>query len=287
MKQAFEAATKAYETVKKSVQEKWEGFKKKFEGTKTEMSREVMDAKSPEDLIALGKKLQEQGEALKAEEEGVKAEETSEEEKHKQEEGEIITEAHGEALEMNKDFDENKAAEQAEAERIAAEEQATHEEYKKTSEVSDQARIEELRAKLNGEVGKEQAEKSPEEKMDDFIAKFKKIGAEHGSYALAFNTMRDDKSIDFDNNDEMVKRFVKGMGSVDAVGVLNNLGKEKSYSKNTVLEVINSMPESSANDFYRGGYNELRILAMRAGLEKDRDVKDAIVKKNPNMESLL
>jgi len=47
------------------------------------------------------------------------------------------------------------------------------------------------------------------------------------------------------------------------------------------------MLESSANDFYRGGYNGLRILAMQSGLEKDRDVKDAIVKKNPNMESLL
>ena len=45
MRKAFEAAAKTYEAVKKSVQEKWEGFMKKFEGTKTELSREIMDAK--------------------------------------------------------------------------------------------------------------------------------------------------------------------------------------------------------------------------------------------------
>jgi len=54
-REAFGGVVQTLEKVKKSVQEKWDGFKKKFEGTKTELSQEVMGAKSPEDLIALGK----------------------------------------------------------------------------------------------------------------------------------------------------------------------------------------------------------------------------------------
>ena len=68
MKKIFEAGKAAYENVQKTVQEKWEGFKQKFEGTKNEMSQELLNAKTSEELIALGKKLQEQGEALKIEE---------------------------------------------------------------------------------------------------------------------------------------------------------------------------------------------------------------------------
>lgn len=157
MGQAFEAATKAYETVKKSVSEKWESFKNKFEGTKTEMAQQVIDAKSPEDLIAAGKKLQEQGEALKMEQESVKQEETGDE---------MIGAAQTEAGFMNTEFDESRAAEkveterlateevaaeQAESERVAAEEQAAHEELVKKTEAADQDKIAELRAKLNGE----------------------------------------------------------------------------------------------------------------------------------------
>ncbi len=42
------------------------------------MSQEILNAKTPEDLIAIGKKLQEQGETLKVEGEGVKQEEEEE-----------------------------------------------------------------------------------------------------------------------------------------------------------------------------------------------------------------
>ncbi|MDD5397011.1 MAG: hypothetical protein PHW24_03050 [Candidatus Moranbacteria bacterium] len=144
MRAAFEAASKAYETVKKSVQEKWEGFKKKFEGTKTEASQEAMNARTPDDLIALGKKLQAQGEALKAEEESVKIEEAGEDEKHQAEEMEMKGAAEDEAIKMNKEFDANKAAEEeakrkaeiAEQYRIAAEQEAS--------------KLAEIRAKISG-----------------------------------------------------------------------------------------------------------------------------------------
>src|SRR5665647_3910963 len=75
MRDVFEKVASAAEAVKEKISKGWENIKQKFEGTKSEMAQEVMDAKSPEDLIAAGKKLQEQGEALKAEEAGVKQEE--------------------------------------------------------------------------------------------------------------------------------------------------------------------------------------------------------------------
>lgn len=152
MRQAFEAAAKAYETVKKSIQEKWEGFKKKFEGTKAEASQEVMNAKTPEDLIALGKKLQQQGETLKLEEEGLKQEEGMQIEKE---------------VEMNvtkdeADYQESvKAQESADMDKMIeidriqtekeAQEQVEHEEYVKKTQEDEAAKLAEIRAKLNGE----------------------------------------------------------------------------------------------------------------------------------------
>lgn len=144
MKQAFEKVASAYETVKKSVQEKWGGFKKKFEGIKTEMSQEVLSAKTPEDLIALGKKLQEQGEVLKLEEDSVKQEE-AQEEALEADKNALIENAHEEALVENEKFDENKAAEKAEAE------QAAHEQYVQQQAEAEEVRLTEIRTKLNGE----------------------------------------------------------------------------------------------------------------------------------------
>ena len=169
MRQAFEAVSKAYETVKKSVQEKWEGFKQKFEGTKSEMSREVMEAKSPDDLIALGKKLQEQGEALKIEEQEVKQEGTQEEQNHETNKAEMINEAHGEALEMNQEFDANKAAEEeakrkaeiAEQDRLAAEQEA--------------AKLAEIRAKINGESIEPQTQENIESANIENVEQSEKI----------------------------------------------------------------------------------------------------------------
>jgi len=122
--------------------------------------------------------------------------------------------------------------------------------------------------------------------MDDYIESFLKIGGEHGVYNLIFQIMRDDKDIDFLNNDKMILRFIKGMGNVDAVSYLNSYCQKKLFSKNTVLEIIKSMPVSEDSNTV-GGYNGLRILAMNAGIEKDRDVIEAIVRKNKNMAGPL
>ncbi len=126
---------------------------------------------------------------------------------------------------------------------------------------------------------KEFGEKSPEEKMNDHIEKFKEIKKRTGSYNIAFNVMRNDKAIDFDNNDSMVVRFVKGIGDTGAIFTLRSLGKVKEYPKNTVLEIINSLP---TNDSYeaRDRYRELKFLASDSGLEKDKDVIKAILEKN-------
>lgn len=125
-------------------------------------------------------------------------------------------------------------------------------------------------------------EKSPEEKMDDYIEKFKKIGGEHGVYNLMFQTMRDDKDIDFLNNDEMIMRFIKGMGNVDAVSMLNAYvyPDKKKFSKDVVLKIINAVPENQNETSGFGPYNELRILAINAGLEKDENVIEAIARKD-------
>ena len=159
--------TSTYEKVKSAVAEKWEGFKKKFEGTKSEMSQEVMDAKSPEDLIALGKKLQEQGEALKLEKDGVEKEEMGNDHEEALKDNETFDKekAHGEALEENNAFDEaeatKKASEEAEKARIQAEEDA-----KKIAE--DAKKAEELLANIkNGNLGtKKPAEAVSEEKAE-------------------------------------------------------------------------------------------------------------------------
>lgn len=151
----------ALEGVKKSVQEKWDGFKKKFEGAKSELSQEVMSAKSPEDLIALGKKLQAQGEALQLEEDGVKQEEAQGEglEANK---AEMIKADQIEGFEMNETFDETKAAEAAAKEKMrVAEETAAIAEAEATQLAA-------VRAKLSGESVK--AEEAPAQESTESVA---------------------------------------------------------------------------------------------------------------------
>ena len=149
MRQAFETAAKVYEDVKKTVAKKWEVFKNNFEGTKSAMAQEVMKAESPEDLIATGKKLMEQGEALKKEQQDVKQEELGEDSKYETGKSEMMDSARDEADLMNKEHErleyekEVKAQEEADmAKQIeldnlkAAEELAAHEEYVKTTQAA-------------------------------------------------------------------------------------------------------------------------------------------------------
>jgi hypothetical protein len=165
MKEAFQKVAQVYEKIKKSVQEKLEDFNKKFELVRTETSKEILGAKSPDDLINLGKKMQADGEALKLEQESVNQEKSQGEDLEK-EKNEMIKNDHEEALAENESFDQQKAAEKAEAERVSSEkaanekaeaeqkaatEKAQHEAYVKKQETDEQAKLAELRAKLGGE----------------------------------------------------------------------------------------------------------------------------------------
>ncbi|OGI34477.1 MAG: hypothetical protein A2259_01010 [Candidatus Moranbacteria bacterium RIFOXYA2_FULL_43_15] len=156
MKKVFKRVSQAYETVKKSVQEKRREFKKNFERIKSEMLQEVMKAESPEDLIALGKKFQEQGEVLKAEQDGIKQKEIEEER----------SEADKDLMGENKNFDEMKIARNAEAEQLAVKERVAHEKHVREIEADDQVRINEIRAKL--EEGNERYVKPPLGERPDF-----------------------------------------------------------------------------------------------------------------------
>jgi hypothetical protein len=111
--EAFKKAQETYKSVKEAISQKWEGFKKKFEGTKSEMANEVMNAKTPEDLIALGKKLQEQGESLQSEQLGIETEETGEDDKFEKFQKEDYENDFEAATKENEQFDEAKAAKEA------------------------------------------------------------------------------------------------------------------------------------------------------------------------------
>lgn len=160
-----------FEKVKKTVQEKWEGFKKKFESAKSEMSQEVLSAKTPDDMIATGKKLQEQGEVLKTEEEGVKKEEVDEARDEADIENKSFDERkvkekmeteHGEAIEMNKEFDEAKIAEEK------AKEKAELAEDARLSAEADAAKAAELLEKIkSGKLESVPAEKGEAVKVEN------------------------------------------------------------------------------------------------------------------------
>ncbi len=166
----------AFEKVKKTVQEKWEGFKKKFESVKSEMSQEVLSAKTPDDMIATGKKLQEQGEALKMEEESVKQEEMDEARDeadaenvkfNERKSGEKAEAERDEAIEMNKDFDKAKIAEEK------AKENAKIAEEARLSAEADAAKAAELLEKIkSGKLGTAPEEKGEAMKVEN---------AEHGN----------------------------------------------------------------------------------------------------------
>lgn len=229
-------ATSTYEKVKSAVAEKWEGFKKKFEGTKSEMSQEVMDAKSPEDLIALGKKLQEKGEALKLEKDGVEKEEVGNDHEEALKDNETFDKekAHGEALEENSAFDEaeatKKASEEAEKARIQAEEDA-----KKIAE--DAKKAEELLAKIkSGNLGAEKPEEVVNEEKNETIQQSEATSKEFSQedmekiYGLNEKDMQElmdsrgypkggGEGINDSNRKERMEEFHNKQGSYDQVRV--------------------------------------------------------------------
>jgi chromatin segregation and condensation protein Rec8/ScpA/Scc1 (kleisin family) len=162
MGKMFEGVKNVAEKIKQGAKEMRKKFSEKFENAKKELADKIMGAKSPEDMIALGKKLQEQGETLKAEEAGVKQEELSEDQ------GEAIEmntafdkdKAHGEALEMNAEFKKdkdheealgiNKEIDEAKAAEAKAQEQAKFAEEVRLSAEADKAAAAKILKKLQG-----------------------------------------------------------------------------------------------------------------------------------------
>ncbi|MCX6786390.1 MAG: hypothetical protein NTU85_01025 [Candidatus Kaiserbacteria bacterium] len=256
-------------------------------------SREVFD----ENEAGIAQKKQELTDAVAAGDYGKVAELAQEAKSMETAKVEMMGNAQEEALEINKGIDEAKAAEEK-----AGREAALAEQAKLDAEKSQKEAAEILEKLKGGNVqppamektesmtvdkeepvvaeNKEQGEKSPEEKMDDYIARFKKLGGKAGDYNLMFQTMRDDKAIDFLNNDAMILRYVKGMGNPGALSPLLAYDRGKVYSKNIVLEIINSMPINDEYDHDSGGYSYLRNLAERSNLAEDKDVVEAIVRKN-------
>ncbi len=181
-----------FEKVKKTVQEKWEGFKKKFASAKSEMSQEVLSAKNPDDMIATGKKLQEQGEVLKAEEDGVKQEEKEE--------------AHGEANIENANFDERKAKEKAESEQGEAIEmnkdfdkaKVAEEKAREKAELAEEARLSDeadaiKAAELLEKIKSGKVESASVENIKDLEAELATVSKEMQSLAKIFNQKEWDK----------------------------------------------------------------------------------------------
>jgi hypothetical protein len=156
MRQVWEAASNAYEKVKKSVQEKMEAFRNRFEGTKSEMVKQVIDAQSPEDLIAAGKKLQEQGEALRIQEQEARIEDGEVSAKLSEKEG-VESQMLDEATRENEVFN---ADREAESERLEYEKEVkAQEEADMAKQIEmdnllaekEAAQLAEIRTKLNGE----------------------------------------------------------------------------------------------------------------------------------------
>lgn len=200
MRKTFEKLSATYEGVKKTIQEKWEGFIKKFEGTKLEASKEAMSAQSPDDLIALGRKLQKQGEILKAEEKNLNSEKTDETNKYKAEEDKLLNDDHAEALTENDKFDKAKAAEKAETERIAAEELTRRAELQ---EKEDAQKATELLEKIKSENLEISSEAKTQPEIDD---NYKKEKQEIGNRIAELNQRQ--KEI-FDIRRDFFDQFAK------------------------------------------------------------------------------
>lgn len=191
MKNLVEGAMGMAKEIKKSVQEKWKMFKEKFDGTKNEMAKEVAQAESPEDLIAAGEKLIEQGKALKAEKQEVQEEENFEKESNLAEE-ELAVTGNNERISESIDKGERIAAQDT------AEKQATWEEEKKTaaeyaakSKASDEAKIAKTLAKLNVEKSEstsaEKTEAVKPEKAEPAKQESIKNDPEYKQLKLAFD----------------------------------------------------------------------------------------------------
>ncbi len=204
-RKAFEAVMQKYEGVKESLQKKWESFKNKFEGTKSEMSQEVMKAETPEELIALGKRLQEKGETLKVERDGIENEESQEDTSYENKKQEATNEARSSVFEGSEHIEEakkmNEAFDKEKAEKAALEEARIAAEEKKIAE-DDAAKREEILAKINDggaessavkeiaepkiESGEQPFENEPlspvmqkyEKNIEDIISQYKQLKAQ-------------------------------------------------------------------------------------------------------------
>ncbi|HRY82913.1 MAG TPA: hypothetical protein P5232_04430 [Candidatus Moranbacteria bacterium] len=202
-----ETPKNVYETVKEALAKKWENFKKKFEGAKSEMSKEVMDAKSPEDLIALGKKLQEQGEALRLEKDSAEREETGEEEIHK------------EANEENKAFDEAEAVKKAEEEAA----KIKFEEEKVKKEEEDRGKAESLLAQIkSGNLGEENAPDRIVDNKERNAEPTKEISEDETIDTVALNNKMVDLKV---NKPKDYEEALKNMTSREISAVAKNIAK--------------------------------------------------------------
>jgi hypothetical protein len=137
----------------------------------------------------------------------------------------------------------------------------------------------------------EAPEKTPDEKMDDYINRFKEIKGKTGGYGIAFSRLTSDESLDFLNNTGMMVKFIKGMGDMEAVARINaqfDMVPEDQITKLTkenLLDIFDSISESDSQQEDRYAYSEFLHLAKRSGLEKDKDVIKKILNKNRRLAS--
>ncbi len=135
MKESFEKTKQTYENIKDKVKEKWETFKNRFESFKDEKSKEILNAESPDEMIEIGKKIQEEGETLKAEEESLSKEEAD-------------MESDNESVGEDREAQEESVRE---TEADLEKEKMELEERRKASEKADQEEADKILAKLKGE----------------------------------------------------------------------------------------------------------------------------------------
>lgn len=161
----FEGVKNVAEKIKQGAKEMREAFMQKFEKSKKELAEKVLGAKSPEDMIALGKKLQEQGETLQRENQEVQKEEDFEKEGNLAEE-ELAVAGNNERISESIDRGEKVAAQDTTEKQVAwEEEKRTTAEYAQKSKQSDETKKAEILAKL----GLEKAETAPMEKTEAVV----------------------------------------------------------------------------------------------------------------------
>jgi len=254
----MQSVTNAFKSVKKSVQEKWSDFMKKFETTKVEILHEVINAKTPEELVVLGKKLQEEGKALEAEESSIKSEELKE--KAHEEEVRVAEAKKAEKLRLEAEAT-TKAAEE---ERLRVEAEA-----KAKAEEAERLRLaQEARIKLE-EIERKKLEE--EERAE--LAKLAIIRAKMNDKKTESNESLEVERIKAENitmgmvegeQPEEIKFKNKSIDSSESkkVGAVNNITLE--YGRINPVEFDNKSVET---------FPEKREKVLENFLPKDRGVK--------------